>query len=107
MTDYKDYYVTPSNGRQAAFYCVRLTTNGRHLKQLCDPGANGQGAEPYTGAVRAAIEEWWNDLKRGHFLDASTRVMTITLQLRSNNMGSAPIPTRVLVHSRLPHHPHV
>ena len=31
----------------------------------------------------------WNDLKRGHFLDARSRVLTLTLQLRSNNIGVA------------------
>ena len=87
ITDYKNSYVTTENGRTARFYCVRVSHNGRHMKQLCDPGADGAGAEPYTGAVRATVEEWWNDLKRGHFLDANTRLMTTTLQLKSNNMG--------------------
>jgi hypothetical protein len=32
---------------------------------------------------------FWNDLKRGHFIDLQTRAMVITLQLRSNNMGVA------------------
>ena len=87
ITDYKLSYVTTENGRTPRFYCVRVSHNGRHLKQLCDPGTNGDGIEPYTGAVRATVEEWWNDLKRGHFLDANTRIMTTTLQLKSNNMG--------------------
>ena len=37
--------------------------------------------------MRAAVEEWWNDLKRGHFIDSRTRVLTITLQLKANNVG--------------------
>ena len=40
-----------------------------------------------TGVVRAAVEEMWNDLKRGHFVDSLTRTVTITLQLKSNHMG--------------------
>ena len=40
-----------------------------------------------TGSVRAAVEEMWNDLKRGHFLEATARVATITLQLKSNHVG--------------------
>ena len=37
--------------------------------------------------IRAAIEGWWNDLKRGHFLDVQTRVLTMQLQCKSNNIG--------------------
>jgi hypothetical protein len=37
--------------------------------------------------VRAEVEEWWNTLKRNHFLDALTRNVVITLQLKSNNIG--------------------
>ena len=33
-----------------------------------------------TGVVRAAVENMWNDLKRGHYLDSRSRVLTITLQ---------------------------
>ena len=87
VTDYRDSFVTPTNGRTPRFYCVRVSHNGKHLKQLCDRGANGDGLEPYTGEVRATIEEWWNDLKRGHFLDAQSRMMSIVLQLKSNNQG--------------------
>ena len=28
----------------------------------------------------------WNDLKRGHFLDARSRLLTLTLLLRSNHL---------------------
>ena len=40
-----------------------------------------------TGVVRAAVEVFWNDMKRAHFIDAHTRVMTITMQLNSNHIG--------------------
>jgi hypothetical protein len=72
---------------QALFYCVRVSTNGRRIKQLCDPGTGGNGTGAMTGAVRAAVEEAWNDLKRGHFLDARSRVLSLQLQLKSNNEG--------------------
>ena len=87
VTDYRASYVTPSNGRTPSYYCVRLSPNGVHLRQLCDPGANGDGTGRPTGAVRAAVEEMWNDLKRGHFIDHRARVMTITMQLRNNHVG--------------------
>mmetsp|Transcript_32381 Transcript_32381/g.84941 ORF Transcript_32381/g.84941 Transcript_32381/m.84941 type:complete len:503 (-) Transcript_32381:290-1798(-) len=40
-----------------------------------------------TGVVRAAVENMWNDLKRGHYIDSMTRLVTITLQLKSNHVG--------------------
>ena len=42
MTDYRDHYVNRTNGREAKYYCVRTSSNGVHLKQLCDPGADGR-----------------------------------------------------------------
>ena len=87
VTDYRAHYVTPTNGRTPSYYCVRVSPNGQHLRQLCDPGANGDGTGQPTGAVRAAVEELWNDLKRGHFIDHRARVMTLTMQLRNNHLG--------------------
>jgi hypothetical protein len=89
VTDFRDTYVNATNGRTAKYYCVRLSPNGRHIKQLCDPGSNGDGTGAMTGVVRAAVEELWNDLKRGHFIDSRTRVVTLTLQLKSNAVGVA------------------
>lgn len=87
VIDFREHYVNTTNGRVPRHYCVRLSPNGRHIRQLCDPGVDGRGTEPYTGAVRAAVEEWWNDLKRGHFLDAQSRALQIALQLKSNHQG--------------------
>uniref|UniRef100_A0A7S2BTN0 Polycystin cation channel PKD1/PKD2 domain-containing protein n=1 Tax=Haptolina brevifila TaxID=156173 RepID=A0A7S2BTN0_9EUKA len=87
VTDYRLTYVNTTNGKQAKYYCVRLSPNGLHVKQLCDAGTGGNGTGRLLGTVRSAIEEMWNDLKRGHYIDAKTRVMTITLQLRANHVG--------------------
>ena len=65
------------------FHCVRLSWNGQHLHQLCDPMADGR----VTGVVRAAIESFWTELKRAHFIDARTRLVEIVMPLRSNHMG--------------------
>jgi len=35
------------------------------------------------------VEEFWNDLKRAHYIDAATRSLVITLPLRSNYEGVA------------------
>ena len=49
--------------------------------QVCDPTTNRRdGSGRMTGVVRAAVENMWNDLKRGHYLDSRSRVLTITLQ---------------------------
>ena len=73
---------------RGGFFCVRLTQNGVDLHQLCDP--NSPAGDPMgrtTGVVRAAVETWWNDLKRGHFVDLQTRAVQITFPLRNNNIG--------------------
>ena len=87
VTDYRKYYVNTTNGKSANYYCVRLSPNGRHIKQLCDPGTNGNGTGALTGAVREAVELMWGDMKRGHWIDMQTRVVTLTFQLKSNNVG--------------------
>jgi hypothetical protein len=87
ITDYRDSYVNVTNGRVGRYHCIRTSLNGIHIKQLCDPGQDGNGTGTLTGAVRNAAEEFWNDLKRGHFIDARTRLMTITLQLKANSIG--------------------
>jgi len=37
--------------------------------------------------VRAAVEAFWNDLKRAHYIDTRTRVVVLTLGVNSNNVG--------------------
>mmetsp|Transcript_52816 Transcript_52816/g.136768 ORF Transcript_52816/g.136768 Transcript_52816/m.136768 type:complete len:894 (+) Transcript_52816:64-2745(+) len=73
---------------KGAFFCVRLTHNGEHFHQLCDP--NFPVHDPLgrtTGLVRAAVEGWWNDLKRGHFIDMQTRFVQIILPFRNAEQG--------------------
>ena len=72
---------TPGGGEHDCtkrYMCVRITWNGQHMHQLCDPG-DERGR--ITGVVRAAVEELWNDLRRAHFLDAQSRALSITLQV--------------------------
>ena len=94
VTWYQDHYVnTTSVNKRAAFYCLRLSWNGEQCHQLCDPTDVGQEEQMRTlkgrntGVVRAAVELFWNDMKRAHFIDAHTRVTTITMQLNSNHIG--------------------
>jgi len=94
VTWYKDTYVnTTSANKRAAFYCVRLSWNGMHCHQLCDPTSVGVEAQMATlkgrntGVVRGAVEMFWNDMKRAHYIDQRTRALQMTLQLRSNHIG--------------------
>ena len=87
VTDYRESYVNTTNGRTPRYYCVRTSTNSIHLKQMCDPGSNGDGTGRMTGAVRAQVEDMWNELKRGHWIDSRTRVVALFVQLKSNHVG--------------------
>jgi hypothetical protein len=88
VDDFRRYYVNTTNSRSARYYCVRLTHNGQHVKQFCDPTDEPiEGNGVMTGVVRAAVEQLWGELRRGRFLDTRSRLMTITLQLKSNNAG--------------------
>ena len=87
VTDYRRHYVNTTNGRTARYWCVRTSTNGLHIKQLCDPGTKGHGKGALTGAVRRHVELFWNDLKRSHWIDSRSRLITINMQLKSNYVG--------------------
>ena len=81
---------TRSNGKMPRFFCVRLSWNGDHVHQLCDPNekvGGSRGQLRTSGVVRAAVEEFWNDMKRAHWVDAATRSVTITLPVAANNAG--------------------
>ena len=91
---YKSHMLNRSTSATSATYqCVRLSPNGRDCRQLCDPTDVGWEEQARTragrgtGVVRAAVENWWNDLKRGHWIDQQARVMTMTMQTRSNHIG--------------------
>ena len=88
LTNFREWYVTPTNPNRPRWFCVRYSHNGRDFRQLCDPTeqpVDGWGG--MTGVVRAAAEEWWNDLKRAHWIDSLTRSVSVTMQLKSNHMG--------------------
>ena len=87
VTDFREHYVNTTNGRTARCFCVRTSTDGYNLEQLCDPGTNGNCTGRLTGVVRQKMELWWNDLKRSHFLDEATRSLSVVLQMRSNPLG--------------------
>ena len=108
IVDYRLTSVNTTNGRPANFFCARISRNGRDFHQLCDPTTKPEGNGRMAGVVcrrgtspwfelirarfrwwqvRAAVEEMWNELKYGHFIDSRTRLLTIILQLKSNAVG--------------------
>ena len=82
ITDFRAYEATPSNGRVARYQCARYTTNGHHAVQRCDPGVDGS-----TGVTRAMMEELLDFLKKAHFVDRQTALLTVSSQVRNTNAG--------------------
>ena len=82
VTDYRLTEATLGNDRAPNYYCARYTTNGHDITQRCNPtpGAN-------SGVTRAMMVELVDYLKKGHWIDRQTRMVLITMQLRSNNFG--------------------
>ena len=92
VLDFRAFRLNRSSTREVGaprpselYFCVRLSWNGEHLHQLCDPNDAATGRT--LGVVRAAVEEFFNDLKRAHFIDKQTRALSITMPLRSNYMA--------------------
>ena len=85
VTDIRKVAATKHNDRTPRYECVRLVWNGDWIHQLCDPNDPATGRT--TGVVRAAVEEFWHDLKRAHFVDFATRALSITACFSSNNVG--------------------
>jgi len=85
VTDFRLHRASRDSDNVPRYYCVRIVWDGDWMHQLCDPNDPTTGRT--TGVVRAAVEEWWNDLKRAHWIDSATRVMTVTLPFYSNNAG--------------------
>jgi hypothetical protein len=87
IADYRKHSVTRTNTKVAKYFCARISRNGRHVHQLCDPTDKADGKGRTTGNVKLAVYQMWNELKRRHFIDSQTRVVTVHLQLRSNHLG--------------------
>lgn len=85
VTDFTKVAATRHNDKVPKYDCVRLVWNSEWIHQLCDPQDPNTGRS--TGLIRAAIEEFWNDLKRSHFIDYSTRAVAITATFSANNVG--------------------
>ena len=85
VTDYRSVMYEVTSGRaEPNFWCIRLSWDGEHVRQLCDP--NNETGDT-TGVVSGAVLQFWEEMKQAHWLDAQSRVVTITLPIRANNNG--------------------
>jgi hypothetical protein len=91
VTDFRLHAVrrsAASDRIEPRYFCVRLSWNGEHIHQICDPNDPTTGRT--TGVVRAAVEDFFNDLKRGHFIDRHTRALTLTLPVFESTAWRGP-----------------
>ena len=90
VIDFREYAYNVSRGHSRPnYFCVRLSFNGVHLKQLCDPNDE---VGRMTGRVPDAMHAMWAHMKAAHWVDYQTRVLSITLTVRSNH---ANVKTRL------------
>ena len=82
VRDHRHHEATPSNGKYPRYYCARSTYNGWHITQRCNPIA---GQNDFV--VRTMFEEMLVKMKRGHWIDHQTRLVSVTMQLKNNNAG--------------------
>ena len=67
LIDFRRFAKNTTNRYRPRYWCVRLSANGRHFRQLCDPTTEPQdGDGDVLGVVRAAVEQLFNDLRRSH-----------------------------------------
>ena len=82
MRDYRLTEAKVDNDRPPRYYCARYTTNGYHYVQKCNPDPHRN-----SGVTRQMMLDLLDFLKKGHWIDKQTRLVSITLQVRSNNGG--------------------
>ena len=82
VTDYRLHAADAST--TPGYYCVRVSWNGAHIHQACDPN---DSAGRTTGFCTDLVRDFWKQMKAARYLDAQTRALTVTLPLRNNNVG--------------------
>ena len=82
VADHRLTIATRHNGRTPTYYCARYTTNGHHVVQRCNPNPAAN-----DGVVRGMFVEMLDFLKKGHWIDARSRMVTITMQTHNHNGG--------------------
>jgi hypothetical protein len=72
--------VMPGTTEEALYYCVRTSTNGVWIKQLCEASLDTN-----EGLVRQAAMDWWRTLMQMHWIDHQTEFVSLTMQMKSVN----------------------
>ena len=82
VSDHRVHEATPTNGKTPTYYCARASFNGHHIEQRCNQNPNAN-----DGVARALMTEMVDGMKKGHWIDHHTRLVSITMQMRNNNAG--------------------
>ena len=84
VTDFRLFRATPRNGREPLYYCARYTLDGTEVVQGCNtnPGRN-------DALVRGLMTQMLTELKKGHFLDVRTRLVSLHLQMANQHQAMA------------------
>ena len=82
MLDYRLTEAKVDNDRVPNYFCARYTTNGYHYVQKCNPDPDRN-----SGVTRQMMIDLLDFLKKGHWIDKQTRLISISMQVRSNNGG--------------------
>ncbi len=82
VTDFRLYKATRENGREPKYYCARYTLDGAEIVQGCnrDPRRN-------DALVRQMMSQMVEQLKKGHFIDEYSRMVSLHLQCSNANSG--------------------
>jgi len=82
VIDFRLHKATALNGRRARFSCARYTLDGAQVVQGCNRDPDRSDA-----LVRQLMSQMVDELKRAHWIDAYTRMVSLHLQLRNENSG--------------------
>ena len=82
VIDHRLHEATPTNGKLPTYYCARASFNGHKITQRCNPSPSANNA-----VARNMMTEMLDSMKKGHWIDHRTRLITISMQMRNNNAG--------------------
>ena len=84
VTDFRLFRATPRNGREPLYYCARYTLDGTEVVQGCNTNPARNDA-----LVRGLMTQMLTELKKGHFLDVRTRLVSLHLQMANQHQAMA------------------
>ena len=83
VMDFRPHAYNVSRGAaEPNFFCMRLSWNGHQVEQFCDP--NDEDGRT-TGVILERMVQTWTDMKAAQFMDAKTRIISMTVPVRANH----------------------